>query len=105
MKAEVSRVVYAIRTEDFDNDITQRVAISDEFDSVRELRAEMKERGYSRNEYLVIYSYELWVKEVHFGTGRGITDEEARKDLETSVNLGSAATVAMIKRNPEKYYW
>lgn len=105
MKAEVSKVVYAIRPEDVDNDITQNVAISDEFDSVRELRDSMKERGYDKYDYEVVHAYEIWVEDRHLGTGRGLSDSEAKKDLETHVNLGCGATVAMIKKNPERYYY
>lgn len=106
MKAELSKMVYAIYQESIENgNITQEVAISEECDSVSELRKAIKEKGLGKNDYAVVYSYELWVEDRHLGTGRGLTDEEARKDLETDLNLGCAATIAMIKRNPEKYYW
>jgi len=105
MKAEVSKIVYAINPEDIDVNISQEVAISDEFDSVSELREAMKERGYGRYDYQVVYSYEIWVGDRHLGTGRGLTDAGAKKDLETDVNLGCGATVAMIKKNPQRYYF
>lgn len=105
MKAEVNKIVYAINQEDVDSNITQEVSISDEFESVAELRAEMKERGYGRYDYQVVYSYEIWIEDRQLGVGRGLTDAEAKKDLETDVNLGCGATVAMIKRNPERYYY
>lgn len=105
MKAEINKVVYAIRPEDVDNDITQDVAISDEFDSVSELREFMKGEGYSRYEYTVVYSHELWINDLHLGTGRGLSDSESRKDLETDVNLSCCTTVSMINRNPERYYY
>ena len=104
MKAEVCKIVYAIKPEDVNENITQEVAISDEFDSVAELRAEMKERGYNNSEYQVVYAYELWIKDFHIEVGRGLTPGEAKKDLETSVNLSCMATVDMIKRHPERYY-
>ena len=93
-----------IKPEDVNENITQEVAISDEFDSVAELRAEMKERGYDNSEYQVVYAYELWIKDFHIEVGRGLTPGEARKDLETSVNLSCMATVDMIKKHPERYY-
>lgn len=105
MKAEVNRIVYAINSEDVDVNITQEVAISDEFDSVSELREVMKEKGYARYDYQVVYSYEIWVSDRHLGTGRGLTDAEAKKDLESDVNMGYGATVAMIKTNPQRYFY
>lgn len=104
LNAEITKLVYAIKIEDVDNDITQNVAISEEFDSVAELRTDMKERGYSTSEYQVVYAYELWVNDYHLGVGRGLTASDARKDLETTVNLSCMATVDRIKRHPERYY-
>lgn len=104
MKAEIHKIVYAIKPEDVNENITQEVAISDEFNSVAELRSDMKERGYSNSEYQVIYAYELWINDYHIEVGRGLTSGEAKKDLETSVNLSCMATIDMIKRHPERYY-
>ena len=104
MKTQVTKLVYAINVEDVNENITQEVAISDEFDTVAELREEMKERGYDNYDYQVVYSYELWVEDYQVGVGRGLTASEARKDLESDVNLGCMATVEMVKRHPERYY-
>lgn len=100
MEAQVVKLVYAIKVEDVNENITQEVAISDEFESVAELREEMKEKGYDRYDYQVIYAYEMWVDDYHVGTGRGLTASEAKHDLE----LEMLTTVEMVKRHPERFY-
>lgn len=103
MNTEINHIVYAIESNS--EETHQGVAISDEFTSVSELREEMKDRGYGRYDYEVIHSYELWLKDLHLGTGRGRTASEAKKELEIDVYASCHATIEMIKKHPERYYY
>ena len=101
IKVELTTVVYAV--EAYNEEISQEFAISDEHSSVAELREEMKERGYDKRDYDVIYQKEIFVGDIRYGIGVGRSASEARKDLDTDLALGAMTTVERIKAHPERY--
>ena len=67
-----------------------------EFDDEKSAHEFMKSRGYSRDEYRLVYEYCVWEKDKDWtcGFGKGFTKKEARENLNKDLEYYSLKLLA-----------
>ena len=99
-KYESNYILYVLKNGkemDYDNFYADGFGCPFEFDDEKSAHEFMKSRGYSKDEYRLVYEYCVWPKKddsVVYGFGKGFTKKEARENLNKDLEYYSLKLLA-----------